>query len=382
MGHPRGSEELWASDAVLVWSCPYEEKASEVRGAALACPVSQPSRSIPGKPTRKLCIYESPEAFIHNIFLLQNSGMMYRPHYVSLPEAAPTTPSALEDTTKTEEDTSLTDVKKESAGQVPATASTSITTSSATPASTTGVGGAMGVASQQPLGSTHVNQPQVSGAMRPPSSATMPSQVAQQGQFTLNPGMPRPGGATMSHMMMAAGRGAMGRGMMGGAGGGAAGMATINRMMVAQQAAGHGMPAISARMRLEQIRAQNLQQQQQIRAGGGQYPAGAGPMMGNPPPPNYRSPMMNPAAGGMPPGGPGGMVTTHDMQQQMLLRHQQAQRRMQMHRYQQLQMQRRAAAMQQMAAGVTQLVQHRASSMPYDKLLAPCRQIPLCLWDR
>ncbi len=286
---------------------------------------------------------------------MQNSGMMYRPHYVSLPEAAPTASTALDDAPKPEEDASLTDATKESARQVTTTANTSIAaaTSSATPVSTTGVGGAMGVASQQPVGSGNMNPPQASGTIRPPPSTNIPSQAAQQGQFTLNQGMQH---RAPNAMMMR--QGAMGRGMMGGAGGGAAaGMqVSMNRMMAAQQQGG-SMPAMNARLRLEQIRAQNLQQQQQLRAGGGQYPAAAaaaaaGQMMGNHPPPNYRTPMMNPAAGGMPPGAPGGMMATHDMQQQMLLRHQQAQqRRMQMARLQQIQLQRRAAAMQQMAAG-------------------------------
>ena len=185
------------------------------------------------------------------IFFTQNSGMMYRPHYVSLPEAASAASSALEDTTKAEDDASLANATKESTGQAPAIANTSIATSSAAPASTTGVGGAMGVASQQPISSSNMNQPQVSGAIRPPPSSTMPSQAAQQGQFTLNPGVPRPG---MSHMMMGAGRGVMGRGMMGAAGGGAAGMAPMNRIMV-QQPSG-GMSTMAARLRLEQIRAQ------------------------------------------------------------------------------------------------------------------------------
>ena len=279
--------------------------------------------------------------------------MMYQPHYVSLPEAAPAAPSVLEDPTKTEEDASLADATKESAGQV-STANTSIAAPSAAPVSTTGVAGGPGVTISQ---GASVNQPQVSGAVRPPPSTAMPTQAAQQGQFTLNQGMQRPGG--MSHMMMGAGRG-MGRGMMGGVTAAGGGMAPMARMIAQQQPGGPGIPAMS-RMRLEQIRAQNLQQQQQqIRAGGGgvQYAPGTGPMMGNPPP-NYRSPMtvtMNP--GGMPPGGPGGMaMATHDashnvMQQQMILRHQQVQqRRMQVARMQQLQMQQRQRAAMQMAAG-------------------------------
>jgi hypothetical protein len=279
--------------------------------------------------------------------------MMYRPHYVSLPEAAPTTSTALDDTPKPEEDASLTDATKESARQVTTaanTASIAAATSSATPVSTTGVGGAMGVASQQPISSGNMNPPQASGTIRPPPSTSIPSQAAQQGQFTLNQGMQhRPPNAMMMR------QGAMGRGMMGGAGGvAAAGMQVpMNRMMAAQQQGG-GMPAMTARLRLQQIRAQNLQQWQQIRAGGAQYPAAAaatGKMMGNHPPQNYRTPMMDPAAGGMPLGAPGGMMSTHELQQQMLLRHQQAQqRRIQMARIQQMQMQRRAAAMQQMAA--------------------------------
>ena len=159
----------------------------------------------------------------------------------------------------------------------------------------------------------------------------------------LNPGMSQSGSGAMSQMMSGVEHGTVERGMMGGTGSGATGMAPMNHIMAQQ--AGPRMPAMSARMRLEQIRAQNLQL---IRAWGGQYPAGAGPMMGNPPL-NYRSPIMT----GMPPGGPGGMMITHDMQQQMLLRYQQVQqRRLQIARMQQMQVQqRRAAAMQQMAAG-------------------------------
>lgn len=276
---------------------------------------------------------------------------MFHPHYVSLPEAAPAAPTTLEGTTKVEEDNPMAeDVKKENGGQLSsAAANTSIATSNSTAVSSSGMGGGVGAVSQHSMGGGNVHQPQVSGTIRPSQSTTIPNQAAQQGQFTLNSGMHRPGpGATMNHMMMNAGRG-MGRGMMGGAtaiGGG------MNRMtgQGLQQA---GMPPMS-RMKLEQIRAQNLmhlqQQQQQIR-GGVQYPPGTAPMMGNPPP-NYRSPMgMNPA--GMPPG-PGRMgMTTHDatpvMQHKiMLMRHQQAQ---QMHqaRLQQLQLQRQRAAM--MAAG-------------------------------
>lgn len=278
----------------------------------------------------------------------QNSGMMFRPHYVSLPEAAPAPPATLDDNPKPEVDPSLTDTTKESTRQVTTTTNTVTPSSSATPVTTTGVGGAMGGASQQPIGSNNMNPPQVSGTIRPPPSTSIPSQGAHQGQFTLNQGMHRPTNA----MMMRTGQGAMGRGVMAGAGGM---QPQMNRMMAQQP--GGGMTGMSARMRLEQIRAQNLmvQQQHQIRAGGGgQYPGGAaGPMMANHPPPNYRTPMMNPAAaGGMPPGAPGGMMATHDMTQQMLLRHQQVQqRRNQMARLQQLQLQRRAAAMQQMATG-------------------------------
>ena len=287
----------------------------------------------------------------------QNSGMMFRPHYVSLPEAAPA-PPALDDNPKPEIDPSLTDTTKESTRQVTTTTNTITPSSSATPVTTTGVGGAMGGVSQQPIGSSNMNPPQVSGPIRPPPSTSIPSQQgAHQGQFTLNPGMHR----APNTMMMRTGQGAVGRGMMGGAGGGATagGMQPQMSRMMSQQVAGGGMTGIAARMKLEQIRAQHLmhvqQQQQQIRAGGGvQYPGGAaGPMMANHPPPNYRTPMMNPAAaGGMPPGAPEGMMATHDMTQQMLLRHQQVQqRRNQMARLQQMHMQRRAAAMQQMAAG-------------------------------
>ena len=171
--------------------------------------------------------------------------------------------------------------------------------------------------------------------------------------FTLNPGTQQPG--RMSHLMMGAGRG---MGMMGGATAAGSGMAPVNPMM-AQQPGGPMMPVMS-RMRLEQIRAQNLQQQQQqIRAGGGgvQYPPapGTGPMMGNPPPPNYRSSMaMNP--GEMPPRPGGTGMSTHDashnvMQRQMQLRHQQMQRKIQAARIQQLQMQQRQRAAMQLAAG-------------------------------
>ena len=261
---------------------------------------------------------------------------MFRPHYVSLPEAARTTPSALEDTTKTEEGASMADtttMKEGVTGQVPTTANTSsiAAMSSTTPVNTTTtgpVGGAVGVASHQPVTSGAMNQPQI---VRPPPPNAIPSQqAAQQGRFPINQGMPpRP----MGHEMMD-GRLVVPPG---------------NRMMPHSQ---HLTPAMAARQKLVQIRADNVLRQQQLRAvGGGQYPAGAGPMMGNPPPPNYQAPMMNPAtAGGMPPGTPGGMMSTHDM---MMLRHQQAQqRRLQFARLQQIQMHRqRAAAMQQMAAG-------------------------------
>lgn len=264
----------------------------------------------------------------------QFQGMIYNPHYVSLPEVAAPAPNVVEDGVKNEEDGTTTDVPKENFGQTSST-SIAIPTPSTSSVSAPGVD----VTSQQAA----ANQVQVSGAARPPMSATMPSQAAQQGQFTLNPGMgPR---APVSHMM-SAGRG-MGRGMMGGGG------MPMNRMPVG----GAGVP-LSNRLKLEQIRAANLQQQH-VRTGVGvQYqPAPGGVMMTNP----YRPPMsaMNPAGMG------GHDASQLNMQQQIMYqRHQQMQqRRFMAAKLQQQQMQRQRAAMMQ-AAGYPQQQQYGMRPTP------------------
>lgn len=252
--------------------------------------------------------------------------MMYHPHYVSLPEAVVTTPSMMEDTTKAEEEGSLTDVPKENSGRV-TPANTSVPTSSASVNTT-------GVAAQQPSG-TNVNLPQVNTRV---SSSSMPTQVTQQGQFATNPGIQRP---PIGHMMIPVGRG-MGRGTI-----------PINRIQP-------GVRSISTvgQLRLEQIRAANLQQQQQhIRSVGGiQYPPGAGGAMMANPPPNYRTPM-NALPQAM-----GHDTSQLSMQQQMMIRHHQQlqQRRMMMARMQQQQRQR--AAMMQ-AAGYQQQQQQQQYAM-------------------
>ena len=260
--------------------------------------------------------------------------MMYQPHYVSPPEAATAAPAVMEETTKTEDDGALNEVPKETTTQVSAA-------NPAGPASSTSVSTAgVGVASQQPV----ANQPQVSGAVRPPlSNAVPPTQAGQQGQFTINPPMvQRP---TMGHMMTGAGRGMVPvrPGMVGG------GM-PVNRMMQ------HGVPGMTQnpltaqdrRTTLERIRMNHLQQQQQhVRT---QYATGPGGMVMGNPPPNYPSPMntMNPV-------GVGHDASQLNLQQQIMYqRHQQMQQRrlmaVRVQQQQQLQQRQRAIMQAQAAA--------------------------------
>ena len=259
--------------------------------------------------------------------------MMYNPHYVSLPEVA--TPAAImDDGVKSEEDGTLTDVPKENAGQV-SSASTAVTTPS-TSVSTLGVG----MASQQPS-----NQTQVGSAVRPPPSATVPSQAAQQGQFTLNPGMAQR--APLVHMI--AGGRSMPRAILGSSG------VPMSRMMQpGSGAAGLALnrPDVTQRMRLEQIRAANLHQQQ-IRSVS-YPPAPGGVVMTN----AYRPQMsaMNPVGVG------------HDTSQlnMMYQRHHQMQHRrmmaVQLQRQQQLR--RHQAAMMAQATGYPQQQQYSMRPTP------------------
>ena len=263
--------------------------------------------------------------------------MMYNPHYVSLPEVT-TPPDVVDDGVKfkSDEDGALTEAPKENAGQISSASATVATPS--TSVSTPGVG----MASQQPS----INQTQVGSAVRPPPSATIPSQAAQQGQFTLNPGIaPR---APMVHMLGA------GRGMVRGMGG-----MPMNRMV---QPGGAGMalnrPDIAQRMRLEQIRTANLQQQH-IRSGTGiQYPPAPGGVMMTS---AYRPPM-----GAMNPAGVGHDTSQLNMQQLMFQRHQQMQQRRMMAAQlrQQQQLQRQRAVMMQAATAYPQQQQYGMRPAP------------------
>lgn len=301
----------------------------------------------------------------------QFQDMMYQPHYVSLPEAAAAVPSVMEDTTKTEDEASLADTAKESSSNQVSGSSTNTTVPTPSVAMPTSSG--VGVASQPPIS----NQPQVSGAVRPPPSVAMPTQSSQQAQFTINQtGMGQRAPGPMNPMMMSAGRG-MGRGMMGGAG-----AVSLNRMIQP----GMNQTPLSARpdmrMRLEQIRAANLQQQH-VRTGAGvQYAPGPGGVMIGNPPPNYRSPMntMNPVGPGVG-HDPSQQLTMQQQQQLMYQRHQQMQRRLMAARLQQQQqMQRQRAAMMQ--AGYPQQQQYAMRPgpmqanppMPMQQVMQPPQQ--------
>lgn len=264
--------------------------------------------------------------------------MMYNSHYVSLPEVA--TPAAvMDDGVKSEEDGALMDVPKENTGQV-SSASVTVTTPS-TSVSTSGVG----MASQQPS-----NQAQVGSAVRPPPSANVTAQAAHQGQFTLNPGMAQR--APLVHMM-GAGR-SMPRAMLGGSG-----MPMSRMVQPGSASAGMALnrPDVTQRLRLEQIRTANLQQQH-IRSV--QYPPAPGGVVMTS---AYRPQMggMNPAAG------VGHDTSQLNMQQIMFQRHHQQmqQRRMmavQLQRQQQLQRQR--AAMMAQATGYPQQQQYSMRPTP------------------